>query len=247
MNNPVVADNKPIKVELEKGKEYYFCACGRSGNQPFCDGSHAGTDFKPKSFVAQESGDAYLCQCKHTQNVPFCDGTHKQFSTQDIGKEGPGVKQQAGAQPGAKATKEEPTVEFIHMLAREGLSKTGHHGPMTSMGVPRHTLPHWDDIQIMVAQMATKPLLEDAAVDTELVIGPETKKPLTLKIPLFVSDMSFGALSEEAKVALATGGLNSPAPEFALEKAACCLKSNRPTPAIFTNWPAPSLVIERSY
>jgi len=76
---------------------------------------------------------------------------------------------------------------------------------MTSMGVPRHTLPHWDDLQLMVAQMATKPLLDDAQVETELVIGPEAQKPLRLKIPLFVSDMSFGALSEEAKTALATG------------------------------------------
>ena len=76
---------------------------------------------------------------------------------------------------------------------------------MTSMGVPRHELPHWDDLQLMVAQMATKPLMEDHRVSTELVIGPEAKKPLTLKIPLFVSDMSFGALSEEAKIALARG------------------------------------------
>ena len=76
---------------------------------------------------------------------------------------------------------------------------------MTSMGVPRHQLPQWDDLQIMVAQMASKPLAEEAEVATELVIGPEAKKPLTLKIPLFVSDMSFGALSEEAKIALARG------------------------------------------
>ncbi|MFA0698081.1 glutamate synthase-related protein, partial [Vibrio sp. 10N.222.49.C9] len=62
-----------------------------------------------------------------------------------------------------------------------------------------------DDLQIMVAQMATKPLMEDIPVGTELVIGPNAKKPLKLKIPLFVSDMSFGALSEEAKIALATG------------------------------------------
>jgi len=76
---------------------------------------------------------------------------------------------------------------------------------MTSMGVPRHELPHWDDLQVMVAQMANKPLMEDQTVATELVIGPEAKKPLVLKIPLFVSDMSFGSLSEEAKVSLARG------------------------------------------
>lgn len=204
-SNPVIADNKPKTVSLEKGNEYYFCSCGRSNNQPFCDGSHKGTTFTPKPFTADEDAEAYLCQCKHSANVPFCDGTHKQFSADQVGKEGPGIKEQNSEAPIATATVEEPTVEFIHQLAREGLSKLGHHGPMTSMGVPRHMLPHWDDLQIMAAQMATKPLMEDQAVATELVIGPQANKPLVLKIPLFVSDMSFGALSEEAKTALATG------------------------------------------
>lgn len=203
--NPTVANNRPAKVELTKGEEYYFCTCGRSGNQPFCDGSHAGTEFKPKPFTAEKSGDAFLCQCKHSANLPFCDGTHKQFDDSAVGKEGPGIEGRADKIPVASATTEEPTVEFIHQLAREGLSKMGHHGPMTAMGVPRHLLPHWDDIQVMTAQMATKPLLEDVAVATELVIGPRARKPLALKIPLFVSDMSFGALSEEAKLALAKG------------------------------------------
>jgi methylamine---glutamate N-methyltransferase subunit C len=205
MSNPVVADNKPVKVNLSKGQEYHFCTCGRSKSQPFCDGSHAGTSFSPKALVSDEDSEAYLCACKHTGNAPFCDGTHNQFSSDDVGKEGPGVASNLSELPKAKSTIEEPTVEFIHQLAREGLSSLGHHGQMTSMGVPRHKLPHWDDIQIMAAQMATKPLLEDAAVNTELVIGPETKKPLVLEIPLFVSDMSFGALSEEAKIALAKG------------------------------------------
>ena len=202
---PVIAANKPTSVELTKGEEYYFCACGRSGNQPFCDGSHAGTDFKPVAFTAEESGDAYLCQCKHSANLPFCDGTHKQFSDEQVGKEGPGIQAKANAAPTASPTTDEPTVAYIHALARDGLSKVGHHGPMTSMGVPRHQLPHWDDLQVMVAQMATKPLMDDAAVSTQLVIGPEAKKPLVLDIPLFVSDMSFGALSEEAKISLAKG------------------------------------------
>ncbi len=188
-----------------KGESYYFCTCGRSASQPFCDGSHKGTDFKPQPFTAEEDGDAYLCACKHSANTPFCDGSHKKFSSDDIGKEGPGLATDASKVPPATPTPEEPTVAFIHQLAREGLSKLGHHGPMTSMGVPRHELPHWDDIQIMAAQMANKPLLEDRAVGTKLVIGPNAKKPLVLDIPLFVSDMSFGALSEEAKISMARG------------------------------------------
>ena len=73
------------------------------------------------------------------------------------------------------------------------------------MGVPRAALPQWDDIQILAAQLATKPLMENAEVGTGLVIGPNARKPLHLKIPIFVSDMSFGALSEEAKIAMAKG------------------------------------------
>jgi glutamate synthase domain-containing protein 2 len=205
MNNPIISDNKPVKVNLSKGDEYHFCTCGRSKSQPFCDGSHIGTSFTPKVIVAEEDGDAYLCACKHSGNSPYCDGTHKKFNDDQVGKEGPGLDSQALDTPIAVKTKEEPTVEFIHQLAKEGLSMMGHHGPMTSMGVPRDELPHWDDFQVMVAQMAAKPLMEDHPVATGLVIGPETNKPLKLNIPLFVSDMSFGALSEEAKVALARG------------------------------------------
>ena len=102
-------------------------------------------------------------------------------------------------------TKDEPHVGFIQELAANGLSKLGHHGPMGAMGVSRNELPSWDDIQLNVAQLHRMPLLEDAKVGTELVIGANAKKPLRLEIPLFVSDMSFGALSEEAKVALAAG------------------------------------------
>lgn len=204
-NKPIIANNSPAEVELNKGNKYFFCACGRSKKQPFCDGSHVATSLKPKVFIAESSGSAYLCACKHTNNAPFCDGTHQQFTADMVGKEGPGLIKTGDAVPRAVATTEEPTVAFIHQLAREGLSKLGRHGPMVSMGVPRHQLPHWDDLQIMAAQMATKPLMEDRPVATELIIGPYAKKPLFLKIPLFVSDMSFGSLSEEAKIALATG------------------------------------------
>ena len=205
MKHPIIANNKPAKVTLTQGEEYHFCVCGRSKAQPFCDGSHAGTGFSPKAFTAQESGEAWLCQCKHSGNLPFCDGTHKQFSAEDVGQEGPGPEQQHSGAPAPRATVEEPTLEFIHQLAREGLSQFGHHGPMVAMGVPRGELPHWDQLQLMVAQLATRPLMEDVPVATELVVGPEAKKPLVLRMPLLVSDMSFGSLSEEAKIALARG------------------------------------------
>lgn len=212
MSDPIIANNAPTPVSLTAGDEQYWCACGRSQNQPFCDGSHAGTEFTPMAFTPEADGEAFLCACKRTGAAPYCDGSHTQFTDEQVGTDGtndevvetPVALGDSGA-PAARATPEEPTVAFIHELARDGLTKLGHHGPMTSMGVPRKDLPHWDDLQIMAAQMASKPLLDDAAVGTELVIGPEADKPLRLEIPLFVSDMSFGALSEEAKISLAKG------------------------------------------
>ena len=206
MKKPTVSDLSPIPVELKKDETYYYCTCGKSANQPFCDGSHKDTDFVPQSFKAEEDGTAYLCRCKQTGGSPFCDGSHKQVPDEQRGKEFALEKSgDADAMPEATATPEEPTVAFIHQLARDGLSKLGHHGPMGAMGVPRKDLPDWNDIQIMVAQLHRKPLFEDVAVGTKVIIGPEAKKPLELEIPLFVSDMSFGALSEEAKTAMAKG------------------------------------------
>ncbi|MEM0946388.1 MAG: glutamate synthase-related protein [Pseudomonadota bacterium] len=101
-------------------------------------------------------------------------------------------------------TEEEPHNGQIQNYARHGL-KDGHHGAMDAMGVPRADLPSWDDIQLLTAQLARMPLLDDAPVGTDVTIGPNAQKPLRLDIPLFVSDMSFGALSEPAKIALAKG------------------------------------------
>ncbi len=200
MDAPVIADRKPVTVELEAGESYLWCRCGRSATQPFCDGSHRGTEFAPLSFTAEESGPATLCQCKYTGNAPFCDGTHARIPADGSAP----APAQDGA-PAAVPTPEEPTVAEIHALARDGLAKVGHHGEMGAMGVPRPSLPDWNDIQVLPAQFARKPLLDDRPVGTELVIGPNAKKPLVLDIPLFVSDMSFGALSEEAKISLARG------------------------------------------
>ena len=100
---------------------------------------------------------------------------------------------------------EEPHTGYIQHLAEHGLSVVGHHGRVNAMGVPGNTLPRWDQIQLLTAQLHRVPLLDEAAVGTEVIIGPNAIKPLVLDRPLFVSDMSFGALSEEAKVSLAMG------------------------------------------
>lgn len=79
MSEPVpnIAQKGPYAVELEAGKLYFWCRCGNSKNQPFCDGSHKGGPFTPVKFTAETTGTAYLCGCKHSGHKPFCDGTHK--------------------------------------------------------------------------------------------------------------------------------------------------------------------------
>ena len=99
----------------------------------------------------------------------------------------------------------EPLVKLIQGYGKHGLAKTGHHGSVDAMGVPRNELPQWSDIQFVTAQLYRSPKLDQEPVGTEVVIGPRAKKPLRLEIPIFVSDMSFGALSASAKVALAEG------------------------------------------
>ena len=76
MTTPVIVQKAPMKVTVEAGKTYYWCACGRSANQPFCDGSHQGTGFEPVAFTAEKTETVYLCGCKRTGSKPFCDGTH---------------------------------------------------------------------------------------------------------------------------------------------------------------------------
>ncbi len=110
-----------------------------------------------------------------------------------------------GAYADPHGTPDEPFNQWTQEMGTRGLERTGHHGRVEAMGVPRSALPSWDDIQILTAQLHRVPLLDDDVVGTDLVIGPNAAKPLRLDIPLFVSDMSYGALSAEAKVALAKG------------------------------------------
>ncbi|CAB1368234.1 CDGSH iron-sulfur domain-containing protein [Denitratisoma oestradiolicum] len=77
--NPHIVQKAPMAVDVEAGKSYWWCACGQSKNQPFCDGSHKGSAFTPVEYVAEKSDTVYFCACKHSGHAPLCDGTHKQL------------------------------------------------------------------------------------------------------------------------------------------------------------------------
>ena len=75
--SPVVAGKAPMKITVEAGKDYWWCSCGKSSKQPFCDGSHKGSSFAPMKWTAEKDGDAWFCACKNPSKSPLCDGTHK--------------------------------------------------------------------------------------------------------------------------------------------------------------------------
>jgi len=130
---------------------------------------------------------------------------------------------------------EEPHMQYIQHLAEHGLSKVGHHGRVSAMGVPRDEVPKWEKIQLVTAQLHKVPLLDEDAVGTEVIIGPNAKKPLLLDRPLFVSDMSYGALSEEAR----RWAPSWPEPASVPVRAVCCRRSRVPIHTIYMNWRQP--------
>ena len=77
MDEPLIAQKEPYRVEVEAGKAYWWCACGQSKAQPFCDGSHKGTTFSPLKYQAERTGPVWFCGCKRTKSPPTCDGSHK--------------------------------------------------------------------------------------------------------------------------------------------------------------------------
>lgn len=83
MQLPKIAQKGPYKVNVEAGKTYFWCTCGLSQNQPFCDGQHKGSGLKSRPFVAERNQTLYLCGCKATQEAPFCDGTHSSLKVHD--------------------------------------------------------------------------------------------------------------------------------------------------------------------
>lgn len=76
MSDPDIPQKAPFPVEVEAGKSYFWCACGKSARQPFCDGSHAGSEFSPMKYTAERDGRVFFCGCKATGNSPLCDGSH---------------------------------------------------------------------------------------------------------------------------------------------------------------------------
>jgi CDGSH iron-sulfur domain-containing protein 3 len=77
MSKPEIVAKSPFAVNVEKGKDYWWCSCGKSKSQPFCDGSHKGSEFNPVKYTADESKAVYFCGCKHSANGALCDGSHK--------------------------------------------------------------------------------------------------------------------------------------------------------------------------
>lgn len=223
MAHPIIAAIEPKAVKLKQGEVVYFCRCGRSKDQPFCDGAHAGSGIEPMRFEAPADDEFYFCQCKQSGDLPLCDGTHERFAEKNVGQslDDASASDAASNQNAKKSdandtardefeseiqvrnTDAEPLLEWVHALAEQDPETFGF-GPVAAMGVPRPRLPQWDDLLIVTAQLARRPLGSDESVDMLVTLGSGDRR-LELASPLIVTDMSYGALSKEAKIALARG------------------------------------------
>lgn len=77
MSEAEIAGKAPMPIEVEAGKNYFWCSCGKSAKQPFCDGSHKGSEFAPVKYTAEKDGKVFFCACKRSDKSPLCDGSHK--------------------------------------------------------------------------------------------------------------------------------------------------------------------------
>jgi methylamine---glutamate N-methyltransferase subunit C len=230
----VAFEDAPWFNEVSR-EHYALCRCGHSKNKPFCDGAHWHARYRDDDKIRVVTLDELKEQSPlevellEVQVTATLEADAPKVKTKDgrqldVEVEGPwdevmvsrtqlrggAVGGAAGGDGGADTAdgpvnREEPHHSYIRHLAKHGLKETGAHGRTGAMGVPRYELPTWDDLQFVTAQLHKVPQLDDVAVDTKLVVGPGAAKPLELDIPIIVSDMSFGALSFEAKVALAMG------------------------------------------
>ncbi len=216
-------------------EHYALCRCGSSKNKPFCDGKHWHAKYRDddkirvatlgelekksplavevlgvsvtatleagKPVVKAADGRVLGVEVEAPWDEVMVSRTELRGKATGAGTAADG----AGAEDAGPVNREEPHNDYIRHLAKYGLTQVGGHGKMGSMGVPYYELPVWDDLQFVTAQLYKVPELDDVAVDTRLVVGPGAQKPLELEIPIIVSDMSFGALSFEAKTALSKG------------------------------------------
>ncbi|WP_422105949.1 glutamate synthase-related protein [Winogradskyella sp.] len=210
----LVKNTDLVIIKHEKGISVLYGRCHHRGAllaDGYIDGHNLicgvhGWDYRYDTGVSEYNNEEYLHKFQHViegdslfineEEIIAFETEHPQPFNRD---------EYLGTYADTHPEDTEPYTGYIKELAKHGLKNIGHHGFSASMGVDRNTLPQWNDIQFLPAQLATRPLLDEEKVATQVVIGPNAKKPLVLDLPVFVSDMSFGALSREAKIALSKG------------------------------------------
>ena len=210
----LVKNTDLVIIKHEKGISVLYGRCHHRGAllaDGYIDGHNLicgvhGWDYRYDTGVSEYNNEEYLHKFQHVIEGDILYVDEAEIDDFETAHPQPFNRDEyLGTYADTHPEATEPYTGYIKELAKNGLKNIGHHGFSASMGVDRTTLPQWNDIQFLPAQLATRPLLDEEEVATEVVIGPKAKKPLVLDIPLFVSDMSFGALSREAKIALSKG------------------------------------------